>query len=120
MHPTFRSALEIYDVGGRFRCIFADLYKYQYRKLLIQNLKSSKLNLRNWNALNEKDISSQEVGCKTKDSNILKLLPTIIDLIKINDKNKDLHKLVANIVNNEPNDTEDPSVRGHHLRIRRF
>ena len=49
MHPTFRSALEIYDVGGRFRCIFADLYKYQYRKLLIQNLKSSKLNLRNWN-----------------------------------------------------------------------
>ena len=54
MHPTFRSALKIYDVGGRFRCIFADLYKYQYRKLLIQNLKSSKLNLRNWNALNER------------------------------------------------------------------
>ena len=120
MHPTFRSALKIYDVGGRFRCIFADLYKYQYRKLLIQNLKNSKLNLRNWNALNERDISSQEVGCKTKDSNISKLQATIIDLIKINDKNKDLHKLVANIVNNEPSDTEDPSLREQHLRIRRF
>ena len=120
MHLTFRSALKIYDARGSFRCICVDLYKYQYKKLLIQNLKNPKLNLRNWNALNEKNISSQEVECKTKDSNISNILAIIIDLIKINDKNKDLHKLVANIANNEQNGTEDRSLRGHHLKIRRF
>ena len=120
MHLTFRSTLKNYDAEGSFRCICVDFYKYQYKKLLIQNLENPKLNLGNWNALNEKDISSQEVECKTKDWNISNILAIIIDLIKINDKNKDLHKLVANIANNKQNGTEDRSLRGHHLKIRIF
>ena len=54
----------------------------------------------------EQKISSLKEACKTKDSIISKLLATVKNLAKSNNKNKDFNVPVGKIVSNEQNHTD--------------